>query len=399
MKLRFVGAVAGWAAAVALFSTTAGGVPVHGKAANSRAPDAVAVGSRVADWQLAHMDNFDYVGPEAHRRDARAPRDWVQAVFYIGLARFADTVGNPHYMQAVLTHGMAEGWGFDSRPRHADADATGSVWVWTAERTHDPAKLIPTRARFDAVLTDPSTVSLQFEAAPPGRAPHCQDRWCWSDALFMAPPTWIALAKATADERYLAHADREFWATTDYLYDRSEHLYYRDSRFIPQRDPEGRKIFWGRGNGWVFAGLARILADLPADHPSRPRYESLFKQMADRIVRLQGATGCWPISLLEPQRTPETSGTGFFVYGLAWGINHGLLPPQRYRHSVDRGWRALAAAVQPDGKLGWVQHIGDGPGQVTADDTQLYGVGAFLLAASEVSRLKPPRLLTGPLSP
>jgi rhamnogalacturonyl hydrolase YesR len=176
-------------------------------------------------------------------------------------------------------------------------------------------------------------------------------------------------------------------------------LYYRDSRFIPQRDPKGRKIFWGRGNGWVFAGLARILADLPADHPSRPRYESLFKQMADRIAGLQGATGCWPISLLEPQRTAETSGTGFFVYGLAWGINHGLLPRKRYRHSVDRGWRALAAAVQPDGKLGWVQRIGDGPDQVTADDTQLYGVGAFLLAASEVSRLTPPRLLTGPLSP
>ena len=203
----------------------------------------------------------------------------------------------------------------------------------------------------------------------------------------MAPPAWISLTKATADERYLAHADAEFWATTDYLYDRSERLYYRDSRFISQRDAKGRKVFWGRGNGWVFAALARILTDLPADHPSRPRYESLFKQMAARIVGLQGRHGCWPVSLLEPQETPETSGTGFFVYGLAWGINHGLLPAERYRHSVERGWRALTAAVQPDGKLGWVQRIGAGPDQVTADDTQLYGVGAFLLAASEVSRL------------
>jgi rhamnogalacturonyl hydrolase YesR len=344
------------------------------------------------------MHNFDYVGLESHPDDTQSTRDWVQAAFYIGLTQFADATATSRYADAVLSHGAAEGWGFDSRPRHADADATGSVWIWAAGRTHDPAKLIPTRARFDAVLADPSTVSLEFVPAAPG-APNCQTRWCWSDALFMAPPTWIALAKATGDERYLAHADSEFWAKTDYLYDRSEHLYYRDSRFFRQRDASGRKIFWGRGNGWVFAALARILTDLPADHPSRPRYETLFKQMADRIVELQGATGCWPVSLLEPQQTPETSGTGFFVYGLAWGINRGLLPQNRYRHSVDRGWRSLAAAVQPDGKLGWVQRIGEGPGDVTADDTQLYGVGAFLLAASEVSRLPRARPLTGPLSP
>ena len=383
MKLRRVWALGGWAAAIALFSATAMTAQPRARAAGVR-----EVGSRVADWQLAHLDNFDYVSLEAHRHDTQSPRDWIQAAFYIGLSHFADASGDAHYADAVLAHGTIEAWGFDSRPRHADADATGAVWIWAAERTHDPAKLIPIRSRFDAVLAEPSTVSLDFEFAPPeGGAPFCQARWCWSDALFMAPPAWIALSKATADKRYLAHADSEFWATTDYLYDRTERLYYRDSRFIAQRDAKGRKIFWGRGNGWVFAGLARILTDLPAAHPSRPRYEALFKQMAERITSLQGANGCWPVSLLEPQRTPETSGTGFFVYGLAWGINHGLLHDKRHRRAVNRGWRALTAAVQQDGRLGWVQRIGAGPDQVSADDTQLYGVGAFLLAASEVSSL------------
>jgi rhamnogalacturonyl hydrolase YesR len=206
----------------------------------------------------------------------------------------------------------------------------------------------------------------------------------------MAPPVWIALARATGDERYLAHADAEFWATTDYLYDKEDHLFFRDSRFFAQRDSAGRKIFWGRGNGWVFAGLARILDDLPADDPSRPRYEALFRQMAARIVTLQGEQGYWPVSLLEPQTTPETSGTGFFVYGLAWGINHGLLSAAQYRPAIDRSWRALTGAVKPDGKLGWVQRIGAAPDQVGPDDTQLYGAGAFLLAASEVARLSEP---------
>ena len=381
MKLRCIWVLV-WAAAIELFSATStAAVP------GPTVPHVLAVDYMVSDWQLAHMDNFDYVSEAAHRRDTVSPRDWVQAAFYIGLTQFADVASDGRYADAVMAHGTAEAWGFDTRPRHADADATGAVWIWAAERTHDPAKLIPIRSRFDAVLADPSTVSLDFVPAPPeGGQPYCQTRWCWSDALFMAPPTWIALTKATGDKRYLAHADAEFWATTDYLYDRAEHLYYRDSRYFTQRDPKGRRIFWGRGNGWVFAGIARILAELPPDHPSRPRYETLFKQMAGRIIRLQGKRGYWPVSLLEPQQTPETSGTGFFVYGLAWGVNHGLLSGKPYRRAVDHGWRALTAAVQPDGKLGWVQRIGAGPDQVSADDTQLYGVGAFLLAASEVSR-------------
>jgi unsaturated rhamnogalacturonyl hydrolase len=109
--------------------------------------------------------------------------------------------------------------------------------------------------------------------------------------------------------------------------------------------------------------------------------------MAAKIATLQGEEGYWPVSLLEPQKTPETSGTGFFVYGLAWGVNHGLLSRAKYGPVIDKGWKALDAAVEPDGRLGWVQRVGVAPDQVGRDDTQLYGVGAFLLAASEVRKL------------
>jgi rhamnogalacturonyl hydrolase YesR len=355
--------------------------------ASATAVDAAA--RKVAAWQLAHMDNFDYVPVTSFRKDTEAPRDWVQAAFFIGLSTFADATQDPYLTRAVLTHGEAQQWGFDHRPRHADADAIGAVWIWAANRTNDPSKLDPIKSRFGAVLANPSTVSLDFEPKPAKGDPYCQARWCWSDAIFMAPPAWTALSRATGDRRYLAHADREFWATHDYLFDKTDHLYFRDSRFIARRDAEGRKIFWGRGNGWAFAGIARILQDLPANHPSRPRYEAVFRQMAAKIASLQGEQGYWPVSLLEPQETPETSGTGFFVYGLAWGVNHGLLPRAKYAPVIDKGWRALAAAVEPDGRLGWVQRVGVAPDQVARGDTQLYGVGAFLLAASEVRRLGP----------
>jgi rhamnogalacturonyl hydrolase YesR len=387
MSFKFL-AMAIAAALVAGAASSVGAEPREA-AQHVSAASVDASARRVAAWQLGHMDNFDYVPIASFRKDTEAPRDWVQAAFYIGLYTFADAAQDPYLTNAVLQHGLAEQWGFDHRPRHADADATGAVWVWAANRTKDPAKLDPIKERFEPVLAAPSTVSLDFEPKPAKGDPYCQARWCWSDAIFMAPPVWTALSKATGDQRYLVHADHEFWATHDYLFDKVEHLYFRDSRFITRRDGAGRKIFWGRGNGWAFAGIVRILQDLPSEHPSRPRYEAVYRQMAAKIVTLQGEGGYWPVSLLEPQKTPETSGSGFFVYGLAWGLNHGLLPRARYEAAVVKGWGALEAAIEPDGRLGWVQRVGVAPDEVGRSDTQLYGVGAFLLAASEVRRLAP----------
>ncbi|HEY0332867.1 MAG TPA: glycoside hydrolase family 88 protein, partial [Stenotrophomonas sp.] len=285
---------------------------------------ALDLAQRVADWQLAHLS--DLAGIRTFREQSAQPRDWIQATFYIGLSALADQSGAPRFGDAVVAHARKQQYQFDRLPRHADHDVIGQAWVWAAQRSGDTDALRPMRKRFDAVLADPARSSLAFVVRPGEGESDCQARWCWSDALFMAPPAWTMLSQATGDPRYLAHADAEFWATTEYLYDPVEHLFYRDSRFFDQRGPAGRKVFWSRGNGWVFAGIARILQALPADHPSRPRYEALLRDMAERLVALQDPAGYWPSSLLDPQPTPETSGTAFFVYGLAWGIHHGVLP-------------------------------------------------------------------------
>jgi rhamnogalacturonyl hydrolase YesR len=205
----------------------------------------------------------------------------------------------------------------------------------------------------------------------------------------MAPPVWIGLAAATGDRRYGEYAHAEFKATRDYLYDREEHLFYRDSRFFEQRDSDGRKLFWSRGNGWVFAGIARVLERLPASDPARPMYAELFREMAAKLKAVQKPDGYWAPSLLAAPGAapPESSGTGFFVYGMAWGIAAGLLDRQEYEPVVRRGWRALERAVHSDGMLGWVQQVSDRPEHVAPSDTQFYGVGAFLLAGSAVHDL------------
>jgi unsaturated rhamnogalacturonyl hydrolase len=349
--------------------------------------DAVVLGQarRVADWQLAHMDAFDYVGT-FHDQTAD-PIDWIQAAFYVGLANFADATGDPTYARAIETHGEAAHWGFGSRPRHADADAIGHSWIWAAGQVQGEARaerLAPIRARFDAVLATPSDAAMTFDEGR-GERP-CQVRWCWSDAIFMAPPVWTELSRITGDPKYRRHSERELNATIEALYDRDEHLFYRDSRFIGKPNDAGHKVFWSRGNGWSYAGIAMVLQSLPAEDPARASYEALFRQMSERLIGLQGAEGYWPVSLLDAGGPPETSGTAFFIYGLAWGVNAGVLDSTTYSPAVSKGWAALSRAIQPDGRLGWVQQVGYAPDHVTASDTQLYGSGAFLLAASEVSR-------------
>jgi rhamnogalacturonyl hydrolase YesR len=205
----------------------------------------------------------------------------------------------------------------------------------------------------------------------------------------MGPTVWTKMAKVTGKKKYLDFMYREYKATTDYLYDKDEFLYYRDSRYFTGKEANGTKIFWGRGNGWVFAGLPIILRELPAKYEHLEYFENIFKNMAARILSLQSADGFWHASLLDPESypNPEMSATAFFVYGMAWGINHGYLDKETYLPAVVKGWKSMVSSVWPDGKVGYIQPIGADPKSVTKEMTEVYGVGGFLMAGTEITRL------------
>ena len=327
-----------------------------------------------ADWQLSH--------PSEH-----APYDWTQAAFYTGVMALADVTDNSKYVDAMRAMGETNQWRPGLRPGHADDYAVVATYAKLYQIDKDRRQLAPALALFTFLAArkydEPLTWGNSIETR----------ELAWCDALFMGPPAMAAVSVATGDRKFLDLANRLWWKTTDFLYDRDERLYYRDSRFFEPRETNGRKIFWSRGNGWVFAGLARLLQDMPEDYPERARYLALYRDMAEKVAAVQGADGYWRSSLLDPDSrpNPETSGTGFFTYGLAWGINKGLLPRATYEPHVRRGWEALVKAVQPDGMLGWVQRIGYEPGATAADTTEVYGVGALLLAGSEISRMGPAR--------
>ena len=335
-------------------------------------PAVVRIMKAAADWQLAH--------PSAH-----APYDWTQAAFYTGVMALAGLPDGAKYADAMRTMGDKNQWRPGLRPGHADDYAVVATYAQLHRLDKDAKQIAPGRALFDYLAMRKYDEPLAWGNAIEQR------ELAWCDALFMGPPAMTAMFVATGERKYLDLANRLWWKTTDYLYDKEERLYYRDSRFFEPREKNGKKVFWSRGNGWVFAGLARVIQDLPADHPDRARYVALFRDMAETVAAVQSADGYWRSSLLDPDSrpNPETSGTGFFVYGLAWGINKGLLPRATYEPNVRRGWQALAKAVHADGMLGWVQRIGDQPGATTADTTEVYGTGALLLAGSEVYRLAP----------
>jgi rhamnogalacturonyl hydrolase YesR len=348
-----------------------------GTAAQATPDSVIAVMVRAADWQLAH--------PSPKWKST----DWHNAAFYAGIMALSEVTAPAKYQDAMVRIGQANHWQLGVRPYQADDTAVGQTYADLARLTHDLTKVAPMRERFDFVLTHPKDDNLNFD---PRLHPDRLDRWSWCDALFMAPPAWAKLSQATGDPRYANFAVRQWWITSQYLYDRQEHLYFRDSTYFDLREKNGQKVYWARGNGWVMAGIVRMLQALPGDHPDRTRFLQQFREMAFRVAELQQADGFWRSSLLDPASYPmqESSGTGFFCSALAWGVNEHVLDRKRFGPVVEKAWAALETCVTPDGRLTHVQPVGSTPVTFDPNSTEPYGVGAFLLAGREMVRFESP---------
>lgn len=356
--------------------------------------DLVKVANQVADWQLAQFDiRSNKMRPE--ERASAIPQGWIYATFNIGLLRWGETRNDQQYIQAVRNISAINEWRVGPRFYHADDHAMGSVYMDLYERYKKGYMIENLQETFDWVVANPSDRTLEFEghekelmltAHRKFKDPWCTERWCWADAIFMSPPVWAQLSEITGNRAYLDFMDKEFWATTDYLFNKEEMLYLRDSRYFTRKDSNGNLIYWGRGNGWVLAGLARTLPYLPEDFAKKPEYIKLFKGMSEHIRAAQNSDGSWPSSLLDTsvEPVPESSGTGLLVFGLAWGVNNGILDKATFAPVIEKGWQSLVRSVDQDGRLGWVQQVAFAPGSATQKDTELYGTGALLLAASEV---------------
>ncbi|GLR20034.1 glycoside hydrolase family 88/105 protein [Portibacter lacus] len=317
--------------------------------------------------------------------------DWTNGAYYTGVAKAHESTNNPIYLKAIKDMGERNEWKTWKRFYHADDVVISYSYLYLNEVEPDVIDIVPTAQFISAHLNKPHEWK---EGHDPDGYHHIL--WWWCDALFMAPPVLIKYSNLTGDKEILEQTYNYYKETYDLLFDQEELLFARDTRFVWDGDEDdlkeenGKKIFWSRGNGWVLGGLALILEDLPEDATHRTFYEELYLKMAAKVKSIQDKDGLWRTSLLSPESWDhgEVSGSGFFTFALAWGINNGMLDRKEYEPTVRKAWKALAECQKPDGKIGWVQNIGAKPDPASADSWQNYGTGAFLLAGSEILKLK-----------
>jgi unsaturated rhamnogalacturonyl hydrolase len=332
----------------------------------------------VADWQIRTPLTHD-------------PADWTNGALYAGMVEWAAIADDNSYYEWLKGICEKNGWSYMARKNplgkyHADDYCVGQTYIELYRKYKDKKMITPIRAYLDQIIKNPATGDLKFENT---KDYWSTQRWSWCDALFMGPTVWAKMATVTGKKKYRDFMYIEFKATTDYLYDKEEDLYYRDSNYFTKKEANGAKVFWGRGNGWVFAGLPIIIRELPSKYEHRDYFVNIYKEMAAKLLSLQSPDGFWHASLLDPGSypNPEMSATAFFVYGMAWGVNNGVLERAKYLPAIIKGWKSMVSSVWPDGKVGFIQPIGADPKSVTRDMTEVYGVGGFLMAGAEITRL------------
>ena len=320
---------------------------------------------KVADWQLARtLPNLD--------------RIWTSSVLFAGFMAASEASGDPKYRDAMLAMSKQFEWKLRTPYPNADDIGVAQTYLELYLRNPSPERIEPTRAELETLIN--------LKTLKPG-----DDRlpWWWCDALFMAPPVWVKMYKATGERRYLDYVHEQWRKTYDLLYDKDEHLYARDASYIVKREPNGKKIFWSRGEGWVLGGLARTLDYIPKDDSQRPFYIQQLREMSARIAQLQGADGLWHAGLLDPASypLPEISGSALFVFGMAYGVNQGYLDAKVYRPVIERAWAGILKHVYADGRLGGIQQTGAEPAYYLPASSFNYGVGGYLLAAAELKKM------------
>ena len=328
--------------------------------------DITKVCNAVSEWQITH-----------HNEVKHNPLDWTNGALYRGMTEWGKVSGNQSCYDFVRTIGEKHKWNMWDRVYHADDICVGQAFIEMYRRFDDKRMLQPVMERAYYVASHPSKATLQKTDAI-----GTTERWSWSDALFMAPPVYAALYTITGDKIYLNYMDSEYKECVDSLYDKEDHLFYRDNKRIPLREKNGSKQFWGRGNGWVFAGLPLIIDNLPLNCPSRNYYIRLFTEMAEAVRKTQCKDGDWRTSLLDPDsyKMPENSCSAFMCFGIAWGIRNGYLPQRTYKPVLEKGWQSLVKAVHSDGKLGYIQPVGAAPKAAGDRHLRIDGVGSKLCA-------------------
>lgn len=324
---------------------------------------------RVNEWQTAHP----YQKPE---QDC----GWVRGTWYTGVMAAYRATGDRRFFEQAMAWGREKQFCIGYEHSGSNRLFPADTWCELALETGD-------KSLVEKVIAELNTPAKNTPVET--RVWYLEGGQRYADSLF-GMPVLAKLARITGEKKYLAWMESFFFDVAYEIWDTDDHFFYRDKRYIGKTSANGKKVVWSRGSGWVHAGLARVLEVLPQDDLARPAYVNMFQQLSVYVAATQPADGLWRPNMADPLEfpMPETSGTGFFCFGLAWGINRGLLDRATYEPVVRKAWAGLAANVSEEGKVLYGQLPNAAPAPVEREHSHEYVTGAFLLAASEMFQLE-----------
>jgi len=333
------------------------------------------------------MNKWPDAGKSITTNKVRPSNLWTRAVYYEGLMALYQINPDKEYYDYAVQWGEKHKWGLRNgvKTRDADDQAAGQTYI-------DLYKIDPKPERIKDIKT---AIDVMIKS---GKV----NDWTWIDALQMGMPVFAKLGVLTKDDTYYEYMYKMYMHTKNVegggLYNAKDGLWWRDKDFVPPyKEPNGQDCYWSRGNGWVVAALVRVLEIMPENAPHRDEYLKTYHEMIKALVPLQRTDGFWNVSLEDPTNYggKETSGTALFAYGMAWGVNKGILDKKVYLPIITNAWNAISKdAVQKSGFIGYMQGTGKEPkdGQpvtyTSMPDFEDYGLGCYLLAGTEVYKLK-----------
>tara|TARA_R110002094_G_scaffold88739_2_gene91898 strand:- start:1424 stop:2497 length:1074 start_codon:yes stop_codon:yes gene_type:complete len=341
--------------------------------------------------QLANdyfMNKWPDVGKTIITNKERPSNIWTRGVYYEGLMALHEIYPKEAYYDYAYDWAEFHGWGFrnGNANRNADDYCAAQTYIDLYNLEPDPKKLKNTKACINMLLNTPQL-----------------DDWSWIDAIQMGMPVFAKLGVLEKDNRYFEKMYGMYVYTRNKhgdngLFNPTDGLWWRDADFDPPyAEPNGEDCYWSRGNGWVIAALAKVLSIIPNDAPHRDQYIKDLKSMAEALVPIQRKDGFWNVSLHDPKNYggKELSGTALFIYAMTYGVNNGILDKNTYLPVIEKGWKAMTEeGMHTNGFLGYLQSTGKEPkdGQPLSydkvPDFEDYGLGCFLLAGSEIYKMK-----------
>ena len=332
------------------------------------------------------MEKWPDTGKIIVTNKARPSNIWTRAVYYEGLMALYKIDQKKSYYDYAVSWATFHKWGFRSgnKTRNADDQCAAQTYIDLYKIDPKPERIKNVKENIDYICSTDKN-----------------DDWWWIDALQMAMPIYAELGVIYQDDKYFEKMyDIYHYSKTQHggsLYNPEDQLWWRDKDFVPPyKEPNGQDCYWSRGNGWVIAALVRVMDIMPKDAPHFNEYLTTYKEMIVALKPLQRQDGLWNASLHDETNYggKELSGTAFFTYAMAWGVNNGILCKKEYLPIISKAWNGMVNdCVHNNGFLGYVQGTGKQPsdGQpvtyTSTPDFEDYGLGSFLLAGSEVYEL------------